>query len=438
LRPILGQTALIVPLGKDYALACRRAREEAVRSDQRFEAAKAQLSQRAAQGSAFYDSLSPITELTEGLKQQLQAYWLSVVDAADQERRAAPKTEDAAQERNEFRRAAQSMLTLLKTAWRDGEVDPFLPALHSTLMLRGYRLELPLDDQRRLCLQFLRAAMAGHKLLEARDDGEDPPLNLPAHPLPAADHTRLASGQAKASSADGQGGLTLYSLFEYWRDSGVTRSQKTVDDVERRVQALAALTHHKPADQLVKADFILYRDTRIKTGVALSTVEKDLSFIKTVMQFAYDLDKLPSNPAASIKVPKDQMPSPQRDLEIEDLRKLFASPIYTEGERPQGGSGEAAALLPLMDLYVGARLEELCQLTLDDIKTDAPIPYFRILDLNDEAQDKQVKRLKNAVENETWPSPRVRSAYRRFAAIKVSSSCREPESLGGTSGSARQ
>jgi len=65
LRPILGQTALIVPLGKDSVLACRRAREEAVRSDHRFDAAKAQLSQPAAQDSAFYDSLSPITELTE-------------------------------------------------------------------------------------------------------------------------------------------------------------------------------------------------------------------------------------------------------------------------------------------------------------------------------------------------------------------------------------
>ena len=111
------------------------------------------------------------------------------------------------------------MLALLKTAWRDGEVDPFLPALHSTLMLRGYRLELPLDDQRRLCQQFMRAAMAGHKLLEARNNGEDPPLNLPCLPLPPASHT--ASGQGKTPSAAGQSGLTLYSLFEYWRTTMV-------------------------------------------------------------------------------------------------------------------------------------------------------------------------------------------------------------------------
>ena len=175
----------------------------------------------------------------------------------------------------------------------------------------------------------------------------------------------------------------------------MTRPQKTVDDVERRIRQLDTLTDNKPADQLIKTDFIRYRDARIKTGVALTTAEKDLSFIKAVMQFAYESDKLPSNPATGIRVPKDKMPSPQRNLESDDLNKLFGSPIYTEGHRPKGGSGEAAPWLPSMDLYVGARLEKICQLTLDDIKTDAPIPYFRILDLKDEKQDKRVKRLKN-------------------------------------------
>ena len=279
LRPVLGQTAIIVSLGKDYTAACRRAREEAVLSDQRFDAAKAVLEQLGASGTNFYNSLTPITELTEELKQQLHAYWLSVVDVADQERRAAPKADDADKEKAIFRSEAQSMLELLKAAWRDGNVDPFLPALHTTLMTRGYRLELPLEDQRRLCLQFLRAALAGYKLLEARDMGEDPALNLPAQPLPAANPSTSTKTKTHAKPNGDDKGLTLYSLFEYWRDSGVARVQKTVDDVERRIQQLDQLTKYKPADQLTKADFISYRDERIKTGLALRTVEKDLSFI---------------------------------------------------------------------------------------------------------------------------------------------------------------
>ena len=53
LRPILGQTAIVISLGKNYAAACRRAREEAVLSDQRFDTASALLAQRAAKGDTF-------------------------------------------------------------------------------------------------------------------------------------------------------------------------------------------------------------------------------------------------------------------------------------------------------------------------------------------------------------------------------------------------
>ena len=360
LRPILGQTAIIVSLGKNYTAACRRAREEAVLSDRRFDAAKARLEKRSAIVTGAYDKLTPITVLTEDLKLQLHAYWLTEVDDADQERRAAAKTDESEEEQTTFRAEAHSMLEVLKTAWSNGNVDILLPGLHTTLMTLGYRLELPLEDQRRLCLQFLRAALAGYKLREARDLGEDPPLVLPAQPLPPAKPSTPTKTPSHAKpNGDGKG-LTLYSLFEYWRDSGVARSQKTVDDVERRIRQLDQLTKHKPADQLTKADFIRYRDERIKTGLALRTVEKDLSFIKAVMQFAFDSDKLTSNPAAGIKVPKDPMPSPQRDLAVEDLKILFTSPIYTQGKRPQGGSHDAAARLPLIALYTA-----MCKIRLE-------------------------------------------------------------------------
>ncbi len=408
LQPVLQKREIKIPLGTDYKTACRRARHEAVRSDTLFDDAKAQLSRRNTKQGEFYQGLTPITELTDELKQQLHAYWLSVVDAADQERRATPKTADTAEEHEEFRSEAQSMLDTLKTAWRDGNVDPFLPALHTTLMVRGYRLELPLDDQRRLGLQFLRAALAGYKLLEARDAGEDPPLALPTQPLPLAE-TAKPSPPTKPKTTAGQ--ITLHSLFEYWRDGATGRTQKTIDDVKRRIEEFDTLTQGKPADQLVKADLIAYRDARIKKGLALSTVEKDLSFLKTVLHFAFDSDKLSTNPAAGIKVPKDNMPGPKRDLDKEDLGKLFTSAIYTAGKRPQGGAGEAAAWLPLMALYTGARLEELCQLTLDDIKTAEPMPYLRILDLIDEEQDKQIKRLKNEGSRREIPIPKKLIAH---------------------------
>jgi len=149
---------------------------------------------------------------------------------------------------------------------------------------------------------------------------------------------------------------------------------------------------------------VAYRDARLKE-VAWQTVDKELSFLKAIMQFAFESDKLSANPVAGLKVPKTGMPSIRRDLDADDLNTLFASPIYKEDKRMRGGSGEAAAWLPLMALYTGARLEELCQLTLDDIKTEARIPYLRIIDLLDEEADKQVKRLKNEGSRRQIPIP---------------------------------
>jgi len=60
---------------------------------------------------------------------------LSVVDAADLERRATPQD---ANEREDVRRDALDMQSQIQAAWRDGQVDAFLPALHTALMVRGY------------------------------------------------------------------------------------------------------------------------------------------------------------------------------------------------------------------------------------------------------------------------------------------------------------
>ena len=370
-----------------------------VRSDHLFDQARAAISQQEKISSnkfARYDALQPITELTDELKGQLNTFWLSLVDQADLERRANGFGDDSPEE---FRNDTANMLALLKKAWRDADVEPFLPALHTTLMIRGYRLEIPLEDEKRLCLQFLRSALASHKLIVERDEGEDPSLQL-THPILPVGTTSATPAPKKPASTD-PSAITLTSLFEYWRDVP-GRVQKTVDDVERRIQAIDTQTGNKPADQLRKADFIAYRDQRLKEGKAPRTVQKDLSFLKAVLQHAFDSDKLPSNPAAGIKVPKAGLASADPFLNTNDLQSIFSSAIYSDNLRPRAGCEDAAAWLPLLALYTGGRLEELCQLQLADIKTESEIPYLRILDLPDEdgiGEDvpgsKPIKILKN-------------------------------------------
>ncbi|MDQ2635098.1 MAG: site-specific integrase [Pseudomonadota bacterium] len=79
---------------------------------------------------------------------------------------------------------------------------------------------------------------------------------------------------------------------------------------------------------------------------------------------------------------------------IDELNKLFASPVFAVGKRPIGGKGEAAFWLPLIALYAGARRTEIAQLKLGDIRTGGAGIAF--IDFNDEGDDQNLKTATSA------------------------------------------
>jgi len=75
-------------------------------------------------------------------------------------------------------------------------------------------------------------------------------------------------------------------------------------------------------------------------------------------------------------------------FDTEDLRKIFKAPVFTKAERPQAGAGDAAYWLPLIALFAGARMSEIGQLRVPDIKRESCIHY---LDITDEGENSGVK-----------------------------------------------
>ncbi|MGO4813998.1 hypothetical protein AB4156_31185 [Cupriavidus sp. 2MCAB6] len=59
--------------------------------------------------------------------------------------------------------------------------------------------------------------------------------------------------------------------------------------------------------------------------------------------------------------------NPPRAFTIAELNALLASPVYTQRECQVKTWGDAAYWLPLLGLYTGARLPELCRLQLSDV-----------------------------------------------------------------------
>jgi integrase len=86
-----------------------------------------------------------------------------------------------------------------------------------------------------------------------------------------------------------------------------------------------------------------------------------------------------TNPAKGLLPPKSKRPQDERDaFNDEDLEKIFYSKQYREDSFKHP---HQFWLSPL-GLYTGARLEELCQLYVSDLKQTGGIWY---LDINDDA-----------------------------------------------------
>jgi integrase len=105
-----------------------------------------------------------------------------------------------------------------------------------------------------------------------------------------------------------------------------------------------------------------------------------------VLQLAVDNDKLPLNPARGVRLPKLKVEKKARvPFDKEDLRKIFKASVFTAGERPEAGAGEAAYWLPLIALFTGARMSEIGQLRMADVKCESRIHYFDITDDGEES-----------------------------------------------------
>jgi integrase len=288
------------------------------------------------------------------------------------------------EEIQDYREQLADTIAYLRDAVAVGNVDIIKPALDQYLDLKRVKVTGSEDDYRKLALAYMRGAIKTNSALLARMNGDAVPTpEVGDHPEVSPQATsRSTSTQAKSK------GITLYSLFEYWRDAVKGRPRRTIDDFERCVREVDAVTGNKPANELTKADVIQYRDALSAKGKHYSTVEKDLSFLKTMLRYAYESEKLDRNPSEGVKVAKPKVSkNPKRALTGSDLSLLLGSSIYTAQERPLGGGRDASAWIPLLGLYTGARLEELCQLRVPDIQEESGIHYLDIIDLDDDDED---------------------------------------------------
>ncbi|MNS16530.1 hypothetical protein D3C72_481830 [compost metagenome] len=168
-------------------------------------------------------------------------------------------------------------------------------------------------------------------------------------------------------------GMSLQQLWRRWADEQAPkpRAVQAHERVVRRFEAVNGLAY---LASIQRSHVIAFKDWLISKGQTPANTNVVLTRLNTLLNFAVKNDLVATNPARGVKVADPRRrKDKRREWDVLSLNRLFASPVYAEGQRPAGGGGEAAYWLPILALYTGARQTELGQLHPDDVASE---PYY--------------------------------------------------------------
>lgn len=122
--------------------------------------------------------------------------------------------------------------------------------------------------------------------------------------------------------------------------------------------------------------------------IASKTANSYLGALAAVFRFAESEGLVHRNPARGLLLAGDAGSVNRRPFSADELKRLFAAAPYP------GGAREADFWLPLLGLFTGARLNELCQLGLCDIERRDDV---EVLAMREDASTGKRLKTKNAV-----------------------------------------
>lgn len=247
-------------------------------------------------------------------------------------------------------------------------------AMTQFMVLNGY-LPNPEDElYNELRDMFLGAVSKAHDVVKRRHQGEYLPSS--AYVPPDAFNSPNPSQTTKDQ-------VSLEEAYTLWEKQVRERQPKTTVDFKAVVRDFKKLnpTAAKDIKSITRAMVIDFRD-HLSLTLQSKTVGKKVGLLRTILQVATDRELLPKNPASRISVAKSHNESEGREpYTIDDIKTILSSHLYKKEFVPSKRSGLAAARwLPLIAIFTGARLEEIAQLDVNDIRHDETYGYY--IDIN--------------------------------------------------------
>ena len=307
------------------------------------------------------------------------------------------------------------VLEALKTGLGRGDTRLVEDEVDNLAAVFGLTIKPDSASRHRLALAVLRKSVEVAKEKLARLKGEGSEAAEPW--TPAQDGTVLPAATATTAPQVGRGPL-LSKALEFWNTGGGVRGAKkpaprVIMDAENGIRRFIELHGDRPLGDITKRMVREYRTALMKTATRLPAKIRTLPLPELIKQ---DLSEYPPISAATVNKTMTLVGaivahaerdghledvtgfvSPFRNMLVatndgddddrlpfnaDDLKAIFSTAVYTTGDRPKGGAGEAAYWFPLLGLMMGARLQEIADLRVCDVQqSEEGIWHF---DINDE------------------------------------------------------
>lgn len=271
----------------------------------------------------------------------------------------------------------------------------------------------------------LLSAFEDGSLDSVRESKASPPL------LPASTDVPPAAAQPPAPAGKvTDSGRGLRDVFTLWKTSK-KRTDDAISACTRALEAFETVAGRPALSAIKREDGATFRAALLVQPISSKTAHDRLTWVKSLLRFAYrDLEWLDRQPWEGLDL-AHKTESPRKPWKPSEVAAFFSSPVQTTYTLPTvvDAAGPAAYWIPLLGLYSGARIGELCQLRVPDITTDSAGPVFNISEAAEGARVKSaagtrvvpvhselvrlgfldyVRRLTLAGEKALWPAMRFR------------------------------
>jgi len=221
-------------------------------------------------------------------------------------------------------------------------------------------------------------------------------LNITANKQQAQALQAAVRARTMKPADSGAKSATVYLLdaFAIWKANAGARI-KSARDFKASCSEFIAINGDLPVPELIEEHFaayktFLYTTTNKKKGenfgkhLNQNTRNKKMGGIKAVIGAAIEAGIIKTDPSANVIVPKGAKSKKRvHGLFDDEIKAIFASPVYTQGYRPKR-VGEAAYWVPVLAFFTGARQGELCQLNVADVVVVNGVKCLRIVDSEDQ------------------------------------------------------